>query len=123
MSAAAKPPQEELDQEELREVEAKIKEVVALLAERHTRERVDEALEGARERRDQNRGNTARTYQMMSPKHIETTMHTRAHMELAEVLKTRIQLGKYAADLEDSLRRLSERHVEVLERILSRSRY
>ena len=125
MSASTKKPTpEEKDQEELREVEAKIKEVVELMTERHSRERVDESLAVAREKRDQHNGDTTRTFRFLGKrKNIETTVHTRAHMELADVLKTRIQLGQYAADLEDSLRRLSERHVEILERILSRSRY
>jgi hypothetical protein len=50
-------------------------------------------------------------------------MHTHTKLELADTLKTRIKLGQYAANLEDSLRRLSERHVAVLERILQRARY
>ena len=117
---------EEKDEEELREVEAKIQEVLRLMSERHTRERTDEKLETARTRRDQFHGDRKSTY-YHAGKHgrdvVATTMHTRSHLELGEVLKTRIQLGQYAADLEDTLARLSERHVEVLERILTRSRY
>ena len=123
MAAVSKTP-EEKDQEELREIEAKITEVVDLMADRRTRERTDEALEAYRGRLDKHRGNSTRTFHLLQKKkNIETTLHTQSHMQLADVLKTRIQLGKYAGDLEDSLRRLSERHVEVLERILSRSRY
>ena len=50
-------------------------------------------------------------------------MHTKTALDLAERLKRRIQLGQYALELEDSLSRLSERYVAVLERMLERSRY
>jgi hypothetical protein len=117
--------QEEKDQEELREVEGKIKEVLDLMASRHNRAKTDNDLSEARERRDEHHQNVSGAFYKGEGKSVpvETTMHTRAHLQLAGVLKTRIKLGQYAGDLEDSLRRLSERHVEVLERILSRSRY
>lgn len=117
---------EEQDEEELREVEAKIQEVLALMSERHTREGADAKLEAARTRRDEAQGDQQGVYHRLGNKGkgvVTTTKHTHAHLELAETLKTRIKLGQYAADLEDSLRRLSERHVAVLERILERSRY
>ena len=114
---------EELDEEELREVEGKIQEVLGLMGERHTRERTDEKLETDRARRDEHHGNSQSAYYHIGKKRVAaTTMHTRTHLELAETLKTRIQLGQYAGDLEDSLRRLSERHVEGLERIRLRAR-
>jgi len=118
--------QEEKDMQELKEVERKIKEVLDLMTNHHTRESADDKLESARARRDEFHGNRQGTYYHHgdnSKAVAETSWHTRAHLELAEVLKTRIKLGQYAADLEDSLCRLSERHVEVLERILSRARY
>lgn len=114
---------EEMDEEELREVEAKIKEVIALMAAGHTRESGDEKLRTARERQQTHQGDSQSVYHITSQGHVPTTMHTRTNMELAEALKTRIQLGGYARNLEDALRRLSERHVAVLERILTRSRY
>ena len=114
---------EELDEEELREVETKIKEVVALMSAGHTRESGDEKLRAARKRQKRYEGDRQSVYHITSQGHVPTTMHTRSNMELAEALKTRIQLGGYARNLEDSLRRLSERHVAVLERILQRSRY
>lgn len=124
--SSAPPTPEERDQEELREVEGKIQEVLGLMSDRHTREETDVKLETARARRDEHHGNKQSTYYRFGNKGrgvAATTLHTRTHLELAETLKTRIKLGQYAADLEDSLRRLSERHVAVLERILSRSRY
>jgi hypothetical protein len=50
-------------------------------------------------------------------------MHTKTTLDLAEQLKLRIQLGKYAKELDNSLERLSARQVAVLERMLGRSRY
>jgi hypothetical protein len=115
--------QEELDEEELREVEAKILEVLGLMSERHSRDNVDAELVKARARVGEHHGNAQSVYHPSNQGHVATTMHTHTKLELAGTLKTRIQLGKYAGNLEDSLRRLSERHVEVLERILERSRY
>jgi hypothetical protein len=119
--------QEEKDLQELREVESKIKEVLELMTQRHTRENTDEKLQVARARRDEARGDSQSTFYRVrgssAKAMVPTSMHTHSHLELGEVLKTRIKLGQYAADLEDSLRRLSERHVEVLERILERARY
>ena len=50
-------------------------------------------------------------------------MHTKTGLDLAEQLKLRIQLGKYALELDDALERLTTRYVAVLERMLARSRY
>jgi SOS-response transcriptional repressor LexA len=56
-------------------------------------------------------------------KPIPMTQHTSAHLKLASALKLRIRLGEYALELEDSLSRLAEEQVEVLERQLKRARY
>jgi hypothetical protein len=115
--------QEELDEEELREVEAKIKEVLDLMTARHHRDRVDQQLLETRNKRDEHMGNAQPVYHIQGPHHAATTMHTKTHLDLAEQLKLRIKLGKYALELEDSLQRLSARYVDVLERMLGRSRY
>ena len=47
---------EEQDEEELREVEGKVKEVLDLMTARHHRERTDEKLETARGKRDEHAG-------------------------------------------------------------------
>jgi hypothetical protein len=114
---------EELDEEELREVESKLKEVLDLMDARHHRERTDANLELARTRQLENTGNSQPVFHITSSHHIPTTMHTKSMLDLAEQMKLRIQLGKYALNLDDSLQRLSVRLVNVLERILSRSRY
>jgi hypothetical protein len=120
--AAAKTP-EQLDEEELREVEGKLKEVLDLMTARHHRQRADDALELARARRDEHAGNKQSVFHITSSHHAATTMHTKTGLDLAEQLKLRIQLGKYALELDDSLERLATRYVAVLERMLTRSRY
>lgn len=114
---------EELDEEELREVEAKLKEVLDLMTHRHHRDRADEMLWQARQRREEHTGNRQPVFHISGSHHVPTTMHTKTALDLAEQLKLRIQLGKYALELDDALQRLSERQVAVLERMLSRSRY
>lgn len=114
---------EELDEEELREVEGRLKEVLDLMTARHHRDRVDEQLELARARRDEHAGNKQAVFHVAQGHHAATTMHTKAALDLAEKLKLRIRLGQYARELDESLERLSERHVAVLERMLGRSRY
>lgn len=114
---------EELDEEELREVEAKITEVLDLMTARHHRERTDESLLVARARRDEHTGNRQPVYHHSGSHHAATTMHTKTALDLAEQLKLRIKLGKYALELDNSLERLSARYVAVLERMLGRSRY
>jgi hypothetical protein len=115
--------EEELDEEELREVEGKIKEVLDLMTARHHRDLTDEQLLIARSRMDEHSGSTQSVYHVTPTHHAATTMHTKTALDLAEQLKLRIKLGKYALELEDSLQRLSTRYVAVLERILARSRY
>ena len=114
---------EELDEEDLREIESKMKEVLDLMDARHDRERTDEQLEMARTRQLENAGNLQPVFHITSSHHVPTTMHTKSMLDLAEQLKLRIKLGKYAKNLDDSLQRLSVRLVDVLERMHSRSRY
>jgi hypothetical protein len=114
---------EELDEEELREVEAKMKEVLELMTGRHHRDKTDDKLEMARYKRDEHAGNRQPVHHIKGGHHVATTMHTKTTLDLAEQLKLRIQLGKYAKELDNSLERLSARQVAVLERMLGRSRY
>lgn len=114
---------EEADEQELREVEARLSEVLELMTARKARPEVDDALELARLSRDQHAGDTRPVFHVTKQHHAPTTMHTKTNLDLAEQLKTRIKLGRYALELEDALSRLSERYVAVLERMLARSRY
>lgn len=123
---APKPTQEELDEQRLREIEARLKELAQLMTEGKDRPTADTKLEEARLARDEHSGNHRervfyRTQTSQRP--ITVSQHTRSHLELAEALKLRIRLGEYALDLGDSLQRLAEEQVEVLERVLKRARY
>jgi hypothetical protein len=121
-----KPPEktpEELDEEELREVEAKMKEVLDLMTARQRRDETDARLLEARARRDDHTGNRQPVFHISGSHHAPTTMHTKTELDLAEQLRLRIQLGKYALELDHSLERLSARQVAVLERMLARSPY
>ena len=123
MSKPVEKTPEELDEEELLEVEGTMKEVLELMTGRHDRGKTDEKLEKARARRDEHAGNRQPVHHIKGGHHAATTMHTKTTLDLAEQLKLRIQLGKYAKLLDDSLERLSARQVKVLERMLTRSRY
>ena len=124
-----KPTQEELDEERLREIEARIKELTKLIADGHDRPGADTKLQAARDQRDEQKGNKReRAYYREEPgkgagKPIPVTQHTRAHLELAGALRLRIRLGEFALELGDSLERLAEEQVEVLERKLKRARH
>ena len=122
-SGAKEKTPEELDEEELREVEGKLKEVLELMTSRHHRTQADQRLQMARVKRDEHTGNKQAVFHHAGAYHAPTTMHTKTGLDLAEQLKLRIQLGKYALELDDSLERLTTRYVAVLERMLSRSRY
>lgn len=123
MSAKTEKTPEEMDEEELREIEGKLKEVTDLMAKGHKRDEVDNHVTIARARRDAHHGDKTSTFHVSSAGHVATTMHTRTKIELAEKLKLRIQLGQYARQLDNTLERLSVRYVDVLERVLKRSRY
>lgn len=118
----AKTPEEQ-DEEELREVEARIREVTTLMADGHSRDIVDDRVTKARARRDEFHGDKTSAFFITQQGHVPTSLHTQTKLELAGVLKLRIQLGQYARNLDDTLERLSVRYVTVLDRMLSRSRY
>ncbi len=105
-------------------MEAKLKEVLDLMTARHHRDRVDEALAVARERRERSvRDRQPIYHHTASGHHAATTMQTKAALDLAEQIKLRIQLGQYTRELDATLERLSERYLAVLERQLGHSRY
>lgn len=123
---APKPTQEELDEQRLREIEASLKELTQLIADGKDRPAADEGLDRARAARDEHQGNRVERafYKAQGAgRPVPVSMHTRSHLELADALKLRIRLGEYALDLGDSLERLAEEQVEVLERTLKRARY
>ena len=116
----------ELDEERLREIEARIKEAIELLKSGVDRGAADERVARAREERDRHKGNRSRQafHRHKGGKDaVPTSVHTKAALDLAEALKLRIRLGDFAADVQDSLARLAEEQNEVLERVLKRARY
>ena len=119
------PTQEEKDEQRLREVEGEIKEVLDLMARRVDRDQATETLGSKRKQRDEHLKNSQAVFHRHqgASKPVPTTMHTKAHMELADALKHRIQLGRHALRLEDSLKRLVTEQVEILERQLKTVRY
>ena len=106
--------QRQLD-EELLEIESKIEEVLSLMREKN----IDENLEKARLQLEKCNGDRSTGYFLESKKGVvTTTMHTNAHLALGNILKKKIRLCHYRESLEDTLSRLSEQRVAVLERIL-----
>ena len=125
-SAKAEKTPQELDEELLREIEAKTKEVLDLMVLRVNRTEADHSLQEARARRELHTGNKAEVYHPVGEggtARVATTMHTQTNLHLIDSLQHRILLGAFAHELEDSLLRLTERHIVVLERVLKRARY
>jgi hypothetical protein len=112
---------EEQDEEELREVESELKDVLELMTARHGRDEADEVLHSKRGRRDDNAGNKEAVFHSSGAHRVATSMQTKTELDLAEQLKVRIRLGRHALNLNDTLSRLSARYVAVLERMLTRS--
>lgn len=117
--------QAELDEERLREIDARIKEAVELLKTGVDRDTSDQNVKKARAERDKHQGNhrTKAFHRHKGGKEaITTSAHTKSALDLAEHLKLRIRLGDFAQDLQDSLTRLAEEQNEILERVLKRAR-
>lgn len=118
------PTQEEKDEERLREIEAKLTDLVDLLHQGATRNAADERVRTARQRVASGEGESRpllRVYHdHAGGKRIPTTRRTQSKMHLAEALKLRIRVGKHAQDLEHALHILVREQVEILERQLAR---
>lgn len=101
--------------QELHEVETKLYEIIALMREKLT----DEKLEKARSKREKCRGDKTHTYLLEYKKaSVSTTLHTHSALAWGDILKTKLRLSKYPDDLESTLNTLSERRVELLELML-----
>lgn len=120
MSSKKKAPAE-LDQERLRELESRMKEVVDLLGKGATRDGASEGLERARSAREEHKGNGRRAFH--GEKKIPLKMSTKTNLDLVEALKLRIRVGDFALELEESLQRMAEEQVVLLERELKRARH
>lgn len=100
---------------ELCEVETKLCEIIALMREELT----DEKLDQARAKRDKHRGDKASVYLLEHKKApVSTTKHVHTSLALGDILKTKLKRLQYPDDLEASLTTLSDRRVELLERML-----
>ena len=102
-------------QDELLDIEARIEELIALMRV----EMVDEKLEKARLLCVKHNCDWNPAYLLERKKGaVTTTRHTQVHLALGDILKTKIKLCQYTESLEDTLRRLSEQRLALLERIL-----
>lgn len=102
-------------QQELRDTETKIHEIIGLMREKL----IDERLEKARTKREKCRGDKTHTYLLEYKKApVSSTLHTHSTLALGDILNTKIKLSQYPEDLESTLNTLSERRVELLERML-----
>ena len=115
----------EMDEEELREKEGKLTEIIALMTKQPfvNKAQAKEKVEQTRANQELHKGNTKSVYHITDAGHVATTQGTKAAMEHAEALKAVIELGKYALDLRDSLDRFVGQQVEILERQVKRVRY
>lgn len=117
------PTQEEKDEERLREIEAKITDLIELLHTGTTRDSADSKVSEHRERVKSGKGEPRpllRVFHDHGGKRIATTRRTQSKMQLADSLKMRIRVGKHAQDLEHALHILVREQVEILERQLER---
>lgn len=114
---------EQQDEQELRDVEGRLEEVLKLLTQRRSREAAQAQLLELRERRDEHASNGQPVAHIHGGHHAPTTMRTKASLDLGESLKENIVFQKYARELETSLRSLSERRVLILERMYARGSF
>ena len=124
-AAEAEPSEEERDEKRLREVEARIADLVDLLQQGATRDAADARIHDARARVASGAGEARpllRVFHDHGGKRIPTTRRTQSKLQLAEALKLRLRASKHAQDLEHALHVLVREQVEILERQLGRSR-
>ena len=120
-SMSSKPKtQKEKDEEELREVEAKLTQILDLLTQRKGRQVAEDELEQARKSHEIHEGNKQPVMHITQKHHVPTTMHTKTVLDLAEKIKQKIEVCKFGQELETALRNHAGKYLEILERILSR---
>jgi hypothetical protein len=115
------PTQEEKDEERLRELEAKIADLVELIHTGTTRDSADVEVDDHRDRVKSGKGEPRpllRVFHDHGGKRIATTRRTQSKMHLANSLKARIRVGKHPQDLEHALHIHVREQVEILERQL-----
>jgi len=114
--------QAELDEERLRELDAKIKDLLEHIAGGTNADISDMQLSTHKAALDTHKDNKAMVFHRDGNKMI--TMHKRSSTALtyADSLKQRIKLCEHARDLHESLFNTAEKQVEILERCLKRAR-
>ncbi len=116
MSTAKPKTQAELDEEEFRELDTKIKEVCTMLSKRHDRK-------GTRQRfRDAEVRHSMSTHEESAVATVDalrfaTTSKMRHRLEMVDHLKTLKKLLEYRADLQAELDKLTERQLTLLMRL------
>jgi len=120
MSSSKPKTQEEKDEEELREVEGKLTEILDMMTQRKSRESADDELMRARDAHSVHHGNKQPVMHITSKHHVPTTMHTKTALDLAEKVKQKIEVHKYGMELQAALGIYAARYLSVLERILAR---
>jgi hypothetical protein len=117
--------QEEKDEERLRELEQKIKDVVDLMQEGVDREQMDKDLDEARAHHEKHKDNETKAFHKHngSSKSLVIPTKTKSALDLIEKLKKRIRLGEHALNLHEALHRAASSQIDVLERCLKRARY
>lgn len=116
MSTAKPKTQAELDEEEFRELDTKIKEVCAMLSKRHDRKVTRQHFREAEVR------HTLSTHDESAVATVDamrfaTTARMRHRLEMVEHLKTLKKLLEYRADLQAELDQLTERQLTLLMRL------
>jgi hypothetical protein len=117
MTSTAKPKtQAELDEEEFRELEQKIKEVCTMLSERHTRDTTRTRFREAEALHTESSHDDSAMATIDALK-VPTTMKMRHRLDMIKHLKTLKRLREYRANLQQELDELTTRHVALLRRL------
>ena len=121
----ASPPktQEELDEERLRELEAKIADVAKLLSEGNTRQHMTRKVKRAREQVASGDGEARpllTVYHSHAGMKIPTTRRTQSKMELVRLLKEQERANAHPHDLEHALHTYVREQLEIMERKVAR---
>ncbi len=124
-AAVKEPTEEEQDEERLREVEAKLEDLVDLLSHGVTRDSSDAKIDESRSRVASGKGESKpllRVFHQKGGRRLPTTRRTQSKMHLADALKLRLRVGQHAQDLEHALHLLVKEQVQILERQLARKK-
>lgn len=106
-------------EERLREVESEIKEILDLMALGLNKQESTEEVGRKRKQRDEWKGSQRGVFLKHGGAIVNTSMHSKTHLELGDALKHRLRLGRQALRLEEALARLVEERVALLEGMMA----